>query len=201
MVLLATVLFMVGATAAFGEYTPEEKVLGVGRILSDPTSTQLSSTEKLGMPTADSASPSITASGLAAPITRDVVLNQPAPARPGSTYNLTPGYPSADAVIGEWQTGLASAYGNGFIGNTTNWGNVLTWESMGVAVPQAWRYMMGSYVEIEYGGQSIICFIDDTGAFAQWGRVLDLQPGVWKFFGFNTENDWGVRNVRYRFIG
>ena len=31
-------------------------------------------------------------------------------------------------------------------------------------------------------------------------RVLDLQPGVWKAFGFSSCNDWGLRTVSYRFL-
>jgi hypothetical protein len=31
-------------------------------------------------------------------------------------------------------------------------------------------------------------------------RALDLQPGVFKAFGFSTCDDWGVREVQYRFL-
>ena len=31
-------------------------------------------------------------------------------------------------------------------------------------------------------------------------RVLDLQPGVWKAFGFSSCNAWGLRTVSYRFL-
>ena len=31
-------------------------------------------------------------------------------------------------------------------------------------------------------------------------RALDLQPGVFKAFGFNTCQAWGVRTVSYRFL-
>ena len=199
-VLLAAVVLMVNMTSAFGENTPEEKVLGVGRIQSDPNAPPIATTQKLVLPATDPSATGLSAAELATPISRAVVINQLPPAPPGSTYNLTAGNPSPDSDYGEWKTGLASAYGIGNVGYTTHWGNMLTWDSMGVAVPIGMKHLMGSYVEIEYGGKSITCFIDDTGGFAIYGRVLDLQPGVWKYFGFEHEDDWGVRNVRYRII-
>jgi hypothetical protein len=33
-----------------------------------------------------------------------------------------------------------------------------------------------------------------------YGRSLDLQPGVWRAFGFASEFDWGVRTVNWRVI-
>ena len=31
-------------------------------------------------------------------------------------------------------------------------------------------------------------------------RSLDLQPGVWKAFGYSSCDDWGLRTVSYRIL-
>ena len=40
----------------------------------------------------------------------------------------------------------------------------------------------------------------DCGDMAGGSRALDLQPGVFKALGFKSCNDWGVREVSYRFL-
>jgi len=201
--LLAAVVLFVSSTIAFGENAANEaKVLGVGRIQSDPNAGAANSSQRLIVPTEEENAQPYNASALAVPTDRDVVLRQAPPARPAAPESSGgSGDSGYGGGYGEWQTGQASAYGGYFIGRTTHYGNVLTEESMGVAVPQSWSYLLGTYVEIEYNGMTVICMIDDTGAFAQYGRVLDLQPGVWKYFGFNDPYDWGVRTVRYRLLG
>jgi len=71
---------------------------------------------------------------------------------------------------------------------------------MGVAVPESESYLVGKTVEIKYNNQVVQVLINDTGGFGNLGRTLDLQPGVWKAFGFSDEYSWGVRTVQYRII-
>jgi hypothetical protein len=185
-VFLAAVLLLVNAPSAYGSFDPlgenpppgDDRVLGVGRIQATALDSLITADEKL----------SLQAGGT---VLSDSSLTTPTSRRVG-----------VSGLVGDWRSGYASAYGRGFIydDNTTADGTILTWEGMGVAVPAEWGFLVGSWVEIEYGGMRITCKINDTGAFLVMGRDLDLQPGVWKFFGFEDEMDWGVRLVRYRFI-
>ncbi len=106
-----------------------------------------------------------------------------------------------------WATGLATAYGGASDVYTTNpdvtaTGDVVDDWSMGVAVPMVWNPgpFYGKYVEISYGGKSIIAVVNDCGGLANGKRSLDLQPGVFKAFGCSTCDEWGVRTVKFRFL-
>ena len=105
-----------------------------------------------------------------------------------------------------WQTGLASAYGGSSddtVGDdpTAAGATVDDW-SMGVAVPMVWgpEAYYGRSVEISYGGVTVVATVNDCGDMGGGSRSLDLQPGVFKAFGFSTCEDWGVREVQYRFL-
>ena len=107
-----------------------------------------------------------------------------------------------------WKTGTASAYGGSTDKSTPNPGTTATgatcddW-SMGVAVPKSlsnYRSYFGRTVEIVYGGQTVYATVNDCGNMGGGSRVLDLQPGVWKAFGFSSCKDWGLRTVKYRFL-
>jgi len=104
------------------------------------------------------------------------------------------------AGTAEWQTGLATAYGQGFYGRKTTSGAILTADSFGVAVPVSQSYLLGSTLEISWGGKTLRVLVNDTGTFDVYGRSLDLQPGVWKAFGFSDEYQWGVRVVKWRVV-
>lgn len=107
-----------------------------------------------------------------------------------------------------WSKGVASAYGGAtdpYTKNpaTTATGAVCDDNSMGVAVPMAWsKYWKyyGRTVEISYGGMTVLATVNDCGGMGGGSRVLDLQPGVWKAFGFKSCSDWGLRTVSYRFL-
>ena len=106
-----------------------------------------------------------------------------------------------------WKTGLASAYGGSSDDVTdpdalTASGTVCDDFSVGVAVPMAWgpEAYYGKYVEISYGGRSIVAKVVDCGEMNGGERALDLQPGVFKAFGCSTCDDWGVREVQYRYV-
>lgn len=120
----------------------------------------------------------------------------------------TPTSPGDAQGQGGWQTGVASAYGGSTDPYTPNPGTTATGAvcddfSMGVAVPMAWpNYWQyyGRKVEISYGGMTVIATVNDCGYMGGGSRSLDLQPGVWKAFGFSSCTDWGLRTVNYRFL-
>ena len=107
-----------------------------------------------------------------------------------------------------WETGSASAYGGStdpYVSNPcyTATGAVCDDNSMGVAIPMSWpnyRSYYGRTVEISYNGMTVLATVNDCGGLLGGKRSLDLQPGVWKAFGFSSCNAWGVRTVSYRFL-
>ncbi len=103
---------------------------------------------------------------------------------------------------GEWMIGYASAYSlaDNTGGDATASGEILTDDSMTVAVPLSQRYLLGRTVQIRYGGKTVTATVNDVGGFAKYGRVLDLAGGVWKSFGYDSPTAWGVRAVQYRFL-
>lgn len=115
---------------------------------------------------------------------------------------------SSGSVSAGWKTGVASAYGGSSDASTPNPGTTATGaicndSSMGVAVPMSWpnyRSYLGRAVEIKYGGKTVIAAVNDCGNMGGGSRALDLQPGVFKAFGFSTCQAWGVRTVSYRFL-
>lgn len=96
---------------------------------------------------------------------------------------------------GTWLSGVASYYGigDGFMGGTTASGDKVTETSMGVAMLNV---PLGTYVEISYGGKSVIAVVNDRGPYAH-GRVIDMQPAVARALGFVSV---GVGTVKYRFL-
>ena len=114
---------------------------------------------------------------------------------------------SADTSKG-WTSGLASAYGGSSDPYTPNPGTTATGavcddNSMGVAIPKSWPNRSSYYgraVEIKYGGKTVVATINDCGGLSGGARHLDLQPGVFKAFGFSTCQAWGVRTVSYRIL-
>ncbi|MGN0302304.1 MAG: coiled-coil domain-containing protein [Anaerotardibacter sp.] len=115
---------------------------------------------------------------------------------------------SGGSTSSGWKTGTASAYGGSSdptapVGSHTATGAVVTDSSMGVAVPMAWpsyRSYFGRAVEISYGGKTVVATVNDCGYMGGGSRALDLQPGVFKSFGYSTCQAWGLRTVSYRFL-
>lgn len=107
-----------------------------------------------------------------------------------------------------WNTGVASAYGGSSDPSTPNPGRTATGaicndSSMGVAVPMAWpnyRSYFGRAVEIRFNGRTVIATVNDCGGMGGGSRSLDLQPGVFKAFGYSTCQAWGLQTVQYRFL-
>ena len=109
---------------------------------------------------------------------------------------------------GGWLSGTASAYGGSTDPYTPNPGTTATGavcddNSMGVAVPMSmpnYRSYFGRTVEISWNGKTVYATVNDCGSMRGGSRVLDLQPGVWKAFGFSSCRAWGLRTVSYRFL-
>lgn len=96
-----------------------------------------------------------------------------------------------------WYSAVASAYDPNCNGGTaTSSGIPLDWYTPTVASP--WL-PLGCYVEISYGGMSVVAQVTDRGPFVG-GRDLDLSPGVFYAFGFGSADSWGVRSVSYRVL-
>lgn len=117
------------------------------------------------------------------------------------------GQGQADSGEG-WKSGIASAYGGSTDPSTPNPGTTATgaicddW-SMGVAVPMSmpnYRSYFGRTVEIKHNGMTVYATVNDCGGMGGGSRVLDLQPGVWKAFGYSSCRSWGLRTVTYRFL-
>ena len=114
-----------------------------------------------------------------------------------STQQLsgTGGSSSGTTSTSSWKSGVASYYGigDGFMGGTTASGAIVTESSMGVAMLNV---PLGTYVEISYGGRSVIAVVNDRGPYVH-GRVIDMQPAVARALGFLSV---GVGTVQYRFL-
>ena len=107
----------------------------------------------------------------------------------------TGGSSSGTTSTSSWKSGVASYFGigDGFLGGTTASGAIVTESSMGVAMLNV---PLGTYVEISYGGRSVIAVVNDRGPYVH-GRVIDMQPAVARALGFLSV---GVGTVQYRFL-
>lgn len=133
-----------------------------------------------------------------------------------NTTNRNDAVPEGTPVVGgntstsggKWYTGVASAYGGSSDPYTPNPGVTATGavcddNSMGVAVPMSmanYRSYFGRTVEIRYNGMTVYAVVNDCGYMGGGSRVLDLQPGVFKAFGYSNCYAWGLRTVSYRFL-
>lgn len=108
----------------------------------------------------------------------------------------------AAVLDGSWSKGMASGYD---LQNNDGWdetasGIPLDNETYTVAVPQEEAHRLLSMMEIMYEGTLLTAQVTDTGGFTQYGRDLDLGPAVWRAFGADDDDEWGVREVHYRYI-
>lgn len=138
---------------------------------------------------------------------RQPVASDNTPVVPDTAPPQTSSSPSTSSSEG-WKTGTASAYGGSSDPSTPNPGVTATGAicndySMGVAVPMSmpnyWKYF-GRTVEIKYNGMTVYATVNDCGSMGGGSRVLDLQPGVFKAFGYSNCYAWGLRTVSYRFL-
>ena len=58
----------------------------------------------------------------------------------------------------------------------------------------------GAKIEISYNGMSVIATVTDCGYMGGGSRGLDLTPAVFHAFGVSTGDEWGLREVSYRFL-
>lgn len=142
---------------------------------------------------------------------RDPVVsdNQPVVPDTGGSNNNS-GNNSGSSSNQGWKTGIASAYGGSSDPNTpnpgtTSNGSICDDNSTGVAIPLAWgdaewARLKGRTVEIKYNGMTVYGVVNDRGGMGGGSRVLDLQPGIFKAFGYSTCMAWGLRTVSYRFL-
>ena len=107
-----------------------------------------------------------------------------------------------------WEYGTASAYGgygdDDIIDNrVTATGDDITEETIGVALPIAYgnvEQYYGKTIFIRYNDIVVEAVINDCGYMENGTRTLDLQPGVFRQFGYDNCNDWGVRLVEYAIV-
>ncbi|WP_241158163.1 hypothetical protein [Adlercreutzia sp. ZJ138] len=134
--------------------------------------------------------------------------NVAAPPSSGGGGASAGGASSGGSASAGWMTGVASAYGGSSDPYTPNPGITATGavcddNSMGVAVPMSlpgYRSYFGRTVEISYNGMTVYAVVNDCGYMGGGSRVLDLQPGVFKAFGYGDCYAWGLRTVSYRFL-
>lgn len=107
---------------------------------------------------------------------------------------------------GSWVTCIASAYtiaDNDPPGSTATASGIPLDESVPtVAMPMSMNpaRFYGSKIQIEYEGMTIVATITDCGYLSGGARGLDITPAIFRAFGFSTADDWGLRQVRYRFL-
>lgn len=140
---------------------------------------------------------------------RDPVVSDKQPVIPDTGNNNNGGNGNTSSDQG-WKTGIASAYGGSSDPNTPNPGttangSVCNDTSTGVAIPLAWgdaewARLKGRTVEIKYNGMTVYGVVNDRGGMGGGSRALDLQPGIFKAFGYSTCMAWGLRTVSYRFL-
>lgn len=58
----------------------------------------------------------------------------------------------------------------------------------------------GEYVEIEYDGMTVRAQIVDCGYYGAGTSGIILNPGVFNQFGASDAEEWGRRDVSYRFV-
>lgn len=110
---------------------------------------------------------------------------------------------SANASSGEgWSNAMASAYS---LEDNDGWdqtasGIPLDEITPTVAVPLDRSDLLGTEVDISYGGMTVRATVTDVGNFGSEGRLFDLSPALWRGFGFESVDEWGVREVSYRFV-
>ena len=99
-----------------------------------------------------------------------------------------------------WLIGEASGYDIESSSTLTRSGRAFDDDCVTVAVPEGMEDLLGHPVIIVYGDQVVVATVTDTGGFAKYGRALDLAGGVFGAFGYEDIWEWGVREVKYKFL-
>ncbi len=58
----------------------------------------------------------------------------------------------------------------------------------------------GEYVEVKYGDQTVTAQVVDHGGLHSGENGILLNPSVFEVFGATSSDDWGRRDVTYRFV-
>jgi 3D (Asp-Asp-Asp) domain-containing protein len=106
----------------------------------------------------------------------------------------------------DWISCVASAYtiaDNDPPGSTATASGIPLDDSVPtVAMPMSMNpaRFYGSMIQIEYGGLTVVATVTDCGYLSGGARGLDITPAVFRAFGFSSADDWGLSEVRYRFL-
>jgi hypothetical protein len=197
LVALAAVALFVFATTplAYGDFDASSRVLGVGRLQSTTPVATVPTEQRLAFESLESNTDTVVVETLTAPIEREVVV--PAlvlPDPPAEAVSAIDG-----GAASSWVTTIATNYGtagDGFLGQGTASGAVVTEESMGVAHK---GLPLGTVVELycPRTGLSCIATVNDRGPYDGRSDSFDFQMGVTAALGGNT----GWYTVQYRVIG
>jgi hypothetical protein len=213
---MAALVMAVGMLpSAFADTSSEpsqSRVLGVGRIQTVAVmSAESDLSSRLATGFGDSGSEASAVAQLATPVVKEVAED----IEPEDEYASDDDSGEAAVTLGPapqadfanpddndgWLSCNATAYGPSNAGRWTATGDELTYDSVGVGTDISLRYLLGTRVEIRYGDKVMTCVINDVGYCLSAGRMFDLQPGVWRAFGFDDEFAWGVRTIEYRLLG
>lgn len=153
-----------------------------------------------------SAEPEPTDPATAEPATAEPATAEPAPAEQSPAEEETPEPAPAQDEGGDWIECVASAYtiaDNTPPGSTATASGIPLDESVPtVAMPVSVNpsRFYGSSIQIEYEGMTVIAMVTDCGGLGGGSRGLDITPAVFRAFGVESGDEWGLRPVRYRFI-
>ncbi len=131
---------------------------------------------------------------------------EPSPAEQAPAEEETPDAAPAQDDGGDWIECVASAYtiaDNTPPGSTATASGIPLDESVPtVAMPVSVNpsRFYGSSIQIEYEGMTVIAMVTDCGGLGGGSRGLDITPAVFRAFGVESGDEWGLRTVRYRFI-
>ena len=107
---------------------------------------------------------------------------------------------------GGWITCIASAYtieDNTPPGSTATASGVPLDNSVPtVAMPMSMNpsRFYGRQIQISYNGMTVVATVTDCGGMGGGSRGLDLTPAVFRAFGASSADEWGLRQVSYRFL-
>lgn len=141
------------------------------------------------------------------PVTEPEVASAPEPEPEPEPEEPTDGVSDlASSWDADWVTCVASAYSiadNTPPGSTSTASGIPLDDSVPtVAMPMSMdpARFYGQMIQIEYEGMTVIATVTDCGGMGGGSRGLDLTPAVFRAFGAQTPEDWGLRTVRYRFL-
>lgn len=97
----------------------------------------------------------------------------------------------------EWTGAVASAYSIWCNGGTET-ASGIPLDDYTPTVASRWLPLW-SYIEVMYGDTTVVCQVTDRGPYID-GRDLDLSLGAVQALGFDSTDEWGVREVAYRLL-